>query len=684
MILTVSDTGKDGLLVCGPRGTERYLRATRHFLYRPQFALEARDIAPASALDDKEPSTAVCYSDSEISIHGIALAPMKAGVKRKLDGSAAISDLPSSPPSSVSCASETKSEDAVCYVVETAEQRGKFLVEKARAFGVPPGKLFGQLHQGKDVELPDGRVVKSSDCVSPSLPGSGCAVIACPSIAFVDQLVSAAGFARYQKKIEGQDSQPELQLQVIYHLADQQVLGHPKYIAWAQRFGSDVDHVLLNHEGCAQKTVFRASANLQAQLQTVFPNAFPKSDYEERDAEIAFSRTIQHEIAGAGSKCKPVIPAESMLSYTITPVMRRGFDASRCFQRLDHQTIEESTRAIRGSLASAEKDNTTTLEPPKVHGRITFLGTGCAIPSKYRNVTGMYLEIEQPSTGESPSWVGMMLDCGEGSYGQLARYANGDAARLRALVNQLKCIWISHNHADHHLGVVRMLSERSREQEQLLVLGPAPVQYWLQEYAQVDPTVAGKYTFVDNAGFNEQDERFEDLVAVTKPTRGWLRETLQITQLQCVPVKHAHLSYAAVVTFQDSMKIAFSGDCRPSDEFANAAHGAFLMIHEATFEDNMTQEAKQKAHSTTSEAIRVGRAAGAQHVVLTHFSQRYPKMPVLDGAETVTDGHNPDVLTAIDMLSLRFSELHQPQLMDICTQLMTKDDKDSDEAQDQE
>lgn len=680
MILTVSDTGKDGLLVCGPRGTERYLRATRHFLYRPQFALEARDIAPASALDDKEPSTVICYSDSEISIHGIALAPMKVGVKRKLDGSAASESPTSSPSASASAASETLSEDAVCYVVETAEQRGKFLVEKARALGVPPGKMFGQLHQGKDVELPDGRIVKSSDCVSPSLPGSGCAVIACPSITFVDQLVSAPGFARYQKKTEGEDSQPDLQLQVIYHLADQQVLSHPKYIAWAQRFGSDVDHVLLNHEGCAEKTVFRASANLQAQLQTVFPDAFPKSDYEERDAEIAFSRTIQHEIAGAGPKSKPVVLAESMLSYTITPVVRRGFDACRCFQRLDHQAIEESTRTIRDTLVSADKD-IAKLDPPKVHGRITFLGTGCAIPSKYRNVTGMYLEIEQPSSGESSSWVGMMLDCGEGSYGQLARYANGEATQLRALVNQLKCIWISHNHADHHLGVVRMLSERDRDQEQLLVLGPAPVQYWLQEYAQVDPTVAGKYTFVDNAGFNEQDERFEDQIAITKPTRAWLRETLQITQLQCVPVKHAHLSYAAVVTFQNSMKIAFSGDCRPSDEFATAAHGAFLMIHEATFEDDLTHEAKQKAHSTTSEAIRIGRAADAQHVVLTHFSQRYPKMPVLDGAETTTDGHNPNVLTAIDMLSLRFSELHQPQLMDICSQLMTKDDTDD---QDQE
>lgn len=34
MVLTVSDTGKDALHVYGPPGTQRYLTATRHFLYR--------------------------------------------------------------------------------------------------------------------------------------------------------------------------------------------------------------------------------------------------------------------------------------------------------------------------------------------------------------------------------------------------------------------------------------------------------------------------------------------------------------------------------------------------------------------------------------------------------------------------------------------------------------------------
>ena len=43
---------------------------------------------------------------------------------------------------------------------------------------------------------------------------------------------------------------------------------------------------------------------------------------------------------------------------------------------------------------------------------ITFFGTGAAIPAKYRNVSAIYVEINS---------VGMLLDAGEGTIGQLYR-----------------------------------------------------------------------------------------------------------------------------------------------------------------------------------------------------------------------------------------------------------------------
>ena len=53
---------------------------------------------------------------------------------------------------------------------------------------------------------------------------------------------------------------------------------------------------------------------------------------------------------------------------------------------------------------------------------------------------------------------------------------------------------------------------------------------------------------------------------------------------------------------------------------------ATLLIHEATFDDSMIDDAKKKRHSTVSEALKVASDMQAYVVVLTHFSQRYPQI----------------------------------------------------------
>ncbi len=76
-------------------------------------------------------------------------------------------------------------------------------------------------------------------------------------------------------------------------------------------------------------------------------------------------------------------------------------------------------------------------------------------------------------------------------------------------------------------------------------------------------------------------------------------------------------------------KVVFSGDTRPCAAVVEAARGATLLIHEATFEDELAADAVAKRHSTLSEALGVARESGAYRTVLTHFSSRYPKIPVL-------------------------------------------------------
>jgi ribonuclease Z len=84
---------------------------------------------------------------------------------------------------------------------------------------------------------------------------------------------------------------------------------------------------------------------------------------------------------------------------------------------------------------------------PSPDAEIICLGTGSALPSKYRNVSSTLLRV--PGSGS------YLLDCGENTLGQLKRLYGPE--QLSELLRDLKLIWISHLHADHHLGLTSVI-----------------------------------------------------------------------------------------------------------------------------------------------------------------------------------------------------------------------------------
>ena len=54
-----------------------------------------------------------------------------------------------------------------------------------------------------------------------------------------------------------------------------------------------------------------------------------------------------------------------------------------------------------------------------------------------------------------PGAGSILFDCGEGTLGQLSRLYGPE--ELPAVLKDTKCIYISHLHADHHLGVAAVL-----------------------------------------------------------------------------------------------------------------------------------------------------------------------------------------------------------------------------------
>lgn len=76
------------------------------------------------------------------------------------------------------------------YRIVEKDRPGRFDVERAKALGIPPGPVYGQLKQGKTITLDDGRRIRGTDLCGPDEPGRKVAY--CTDTIFCDRAIDLA------------------------------------------------------------------------------------------------------------------------------------------------------------------------------------------------------------------------------------------------------------------------------------------------------------------------------------------------------------------------------------------------------------------------------------------------------------------------------------------------------------
>ena len=93
-----------------------------------------------------------------------------------------------------------------------------------------------------------------------------------------------------------------------------------------------------------------------------------------------------------------------------------------------------------------------------------------------------------------------------------------------------------------------------------------------------------------------------------------------------IETDHCVESYGCLIDSPNFGRMFYSGDTRPCQNIMNYCQNIRVLIHEATFEDELAEDAKWKRHTTMGQAMDVGVKCNVWRTILTHFSPRYQKI----------------------------------------------------------
>jgi ribonuclease Z len=275
-----------------------------------------------------------------------------------------------------------------------------------------------------------------------------------------------------------------------------------------------------------------------------------------------------------------------------------------------------------------------------------FAGTSASAPSAHRGMPAILVR----RGGDR-----ILFDCGEGTQRQLTRSIG---------LADITDVFLTHLHADHWLGLPGMLKtfELRERDRPLTVHGPPPTKALMERMRPIFGRPSYGLHIVElEAGQAIQRDGYQVVPYPTRhrgPALGYAlvepsrpgRFDVELARRLGVPEGPAFGRLQRGETVGDvrpeqvvgpdraGRKIVITGDTRPTDATVVAAHGADVLVHEATFAHEDVDRAAETGHSTARQAAQVAADAEVGMLALTHISTRYPGGRLRDEARAVFPG----------------------------------------------
>ncbi|UCG27905.1 MAG: ribonuclease Z [Bacteroidales bacterium] len=276
----------------------------------------------------------------------------------------------------------------------------------------------------------------------------------------------------------------------------------------------------------------------------------------------------------------------------------------------------------------------------------TILGSSSALPTSQRFPSAHLLNVNERF---------FLVDCGEGTQMQLRKY--------KLKIGKINHIFISHLHGDHTFGLFGLISTLGLldKSSDLNIYAPPPLEQIVHDHLDAfDIHIPYRLVFRDldcsksEMIYEDKNLRVETIPLQHRiPTCGFLfheKPGLRNIKKEAIeefniPVREIHRIKEGFDFTTESGEIipneqltrepqkprsmAYCTDTLYTENVITKIAGVDLLYHEATYMQDMADQAKESFHTTSQQAAMLAKKSGVGKLVLGHFSARYKNLDLL-------------------------------------------------------